>query len=67
MSWTVQESAIVSESGLVASLHTLCESKGELGKLGWKGLIALVQGADHWGSDSQLHCQVENLAIFTPY
>ena len=56
-----QESAIVSESGLVASLEILCEAKGESGRLGWRGLVGLVEGADHWGSDSQLHCQVKIL------
>ena len=51
----------MSESGMVTSLQNLCESKGELGRSGWRGLVALVQGADHWGSDSRLHCQVEIL------
>ena len=51
----------MSESGLVASLQILCEAKGEWGRLGWRGLVGLVQGADHWGSDSPLHCQVQIL------
>ena len=56
----------MSESGMVTSLQKLCESKGELGRLGWKGVVALVQGTESWGPDSRLHFQVQILqSIFT--
>ena len=48
----------MSESGLVACLQSLCEAKGEMGKIGWRGVGGLVQGAGRWGQESQLHCQV---------
>ena len=50
---------LLSGCGLVASLQVLCGKKGEEGRLGWSGLVALLQGADKWGLSGRLHCQVK--------
>ena len=52
---------LLSGCGLVASLQVLCGKKGEEGRLGWSGLVALLQGADKWGMSGRLHCQVKKL------
>ena len=56
----------LSGCGLVASLQVLCGKKGEEGRLGWSGLVALLQGADKWGLSGRLHCQVENVSSTDP-
>ena len=53
---------LLSGCGLVASLQVLCGEKGEEGRLGWSGVVALLQGADKWGMSGRLHCQVTNVS-----